>query len=305
MLLLAQWNFLAAVSLAVGSTRAAAGPVDPMTALMNKLSEPCTASAVQLLGSDFAACSDAMDFMAVIEAQSNLAGSLTSWSTNICKINCSDKALSDARTIVTSGCSKDLQDPNSLPALILGAITNYPALRHGGCSYDKQHNTNCLANFVTTYEKYSGQSLTISLFLELGKNASSLSVIPAAELCVDCNKVLYTLGYNLLASSPLDQKALLTETTTVCSATFTDLKDPSNVTLVGEASAPISQPSTTTNVSCTPGSNPSSGCNPATSNPSAPGTTVAARNPSVGSRSSTVDGSILTVFALIGGFFIG
>ncbi|SCZ88613.1 BZ3500_MvSof-1268-A1-R1_Chr2-1g04524 [Microbotryum saponariae] len=296
MLLLAHVNFLAAVSLAVGSTRAAAGPVDPMTAFMNNLSEPCAASAAQLLASDFAACSDAMDFMAVIGAQSNLTGSLMVWSTNICKTNCSDEALSEARAIVTSGCSKDLQEPNSLP---VSAITNYPALRHGGCSFDKQHNTSCLANFVTTYEKYSRQSLTISSFIELGKNASSLSLIPAAELCVDCNKVLFTLAYSLLANSTLDQKALLTEATTVCPATFTDLKNPSTVTFEGETPAPISQPSTTTNVSCTPGSNASSGCNPATSNPAAPGTT------SVGSRSSAVDGSILTVFALIGGFFIG
>ncbi|SCV71953.1 BQ2448_4647 [Microbotryum intermedium] len=306
MLFLTRSNLLAVVSLAVGSARADAGPTDPMTALINTLSNECAVSAVQLLGSDFATCGDAMDSMAAIAAQSDLPANLTVWFNNICKTACSSETLSDARSIVTKGCPEDLKDPTSLPLRTTGAIDNYGSLRHGACAFDINTHRNCLVDFATTFEKYSHKSLTVKFFVELPDNVASLSVIPPTELCSDCNKVLYTLSYNLLRNSPEEQNALKTEATALCPPSFTDGTDPSTVTFVGETPRPASNssPPASGNGSCPDGSSAaSSGCSKSNSQT----TMTASGTSSTGSRrycsSSPVGGATFVVFALVGGLF--
>ncbi|SCV71954.1 BQ2448_4648 [Microbotryum intermedium] len=197
-------------------------------------------AAVLLLTSQFTRCVDLPGFMTVLDDETNLTSSLQEWTGSFCSKTCSPAVLSSANDTVMLGCSTDIaMNTSELPLLVLMAIQHYDFARHLACAETVGTHENCYVTMVRNLEQANNARYTVRDVLSLGRHLDLFETLSTAQLCSDCNKVIFKYAEQAVTNQTMREN-LLKMVQSRCNASFIDGAQPATVSFIEGVPSPTS-----------------------------------------------------------------
>ncbi|SCZ88611.1 BZ3500_MvSof-1268-A1-R1_Chr2-1g04523 [Microbotryum saponariae] len=211
------------------------------TSVTKDLSDDCMVAAVMLMKSQLTRCVDVPGFMTVLTAdRTTTTTSLQQWTESFCSRTCNQAALSSTNDTVMLGCSTDItMDISPLPGLILMVLKNYAMTRTIACAETFDEHANCIVTLVRNLQQANNAVYSFHDLLNLGKHLDQFQKLPTAQLCSDCNKVLFTTTEQNIADATMRQN-LSKLAQSRCGQSFINGALPSSVTFVQGIPSPPS-----------------------------------------------------------------
>jgi len=205
------------------------------------LSSSCQQALLDVAASPEASCLNVEGFVsfvvsAITSTNDSLIEPATFWLTNFCgETPCSDQALSDITTNLTTGCNDDLTSLfGSMPSTsdIVSAVQNaYPTVQSIMCLTDMMNNTFCATDMLDDLQSTFGQLSVDNILQQLPSIMAgdlTTSSLPMYFMCSDCAQAAYSM---LQAADPdlADASFMTNELTSQCGASMLNATMPSDV----------------------------------------------------------------------------
>ncbi|SGY24123.1 BQ5605_C019g09013 [Microbotryum silenes-dioicae] len=262
------------------------------------LTDECMVAAVMLLKSHLTSCIDVPGFMTVLTAdRTATTTSLQHWMEPFCSRTCDQAALSSTNHTMMMGCSTDItMGISPLPGVILMVLKNYAMMRTLACAETFDKHANCIATLVQNLQQANNAVYSFHDMLNLGKHLDQFQKLPTAQLCSDCNKVLFTTTEQNSADATMRQN-LFKLVQSRCGPSFINGALPSSVTFVqGITNTPSAGDFGSTGLNATP----TSGRDPSMRE----GTHTSDGHPVVTVRVQLETFAVVAVAGLLGGILV-
>lgn len=199
------------------------------------LSQACQNTLLEIAANPEADCLNVQGLAPLITAPANtsLVAPINSWLEGLCaQAPCSNQAISDIVTNISTGCATDLTSAGlneSTSTLVAEAQQAFPIIRDVGCLKTTSNNTLCVTTILTQLQTANGILSLSSIVGDVPSamaGAGASTNVPTYVTCSDCVKA----AYNILNQDDQSLASSASESLqSTCGSSFTDGSSPADV----------------------------------------------------------------------------